>query len=100
MNSPYWNFKLDTNLVFGARSVERIPEFMKEKGYKSVAIIVDKGVDSSDYWQQFVKHLKNQAHVSLYFVNEKMEPTYDYLDGGATKVWHQLSGISSGACNH
>ena len=80
MSKIAFNFKLNTNVLFGADKIFEITEFISVRKYKKIAVIIDFRVDKSAYWQVFKKKLNKSAELSVYFINRKMEPTYQYLD--------------------
>ena len=77
--SPF-GFKLNSNLKFGPGSLRELAPLLKEQGYRRVAVIIDSGVEGSEVWRETKSELAECCSLSPYFENEKMEPTYDYLD--------------------
>jgi alcohol dehydrogenase len=75
-----FNFKLNTNLVFGPNSLDSVVDYVKENDCKKIAVIIDRNVGLSDHWQSIKAKLEQHCEFDPYFENDLMEPTYDYLD--------------------
>lgn len=76
-----FNFFVSTNLKYGAGQSEKIAEHIKDLGCQKVAVIIDKGVVNNTQIKKALDALKmsGRAPVDIY-VNESVEPTYDYLE--------------------
>ncbi|MBI2617127.1 iron-containing alcohol dehydrogenase [Candidatus Gottesmanbacteria bacterium] len=93
-------FRLHTNLSFGPGSLNEIIPFLEEKGFNRVGVIIDLHVEKGEYWQQLIKKLRKLYTINPYFINDMMEPTYDYLDsirGKFDKKIDCLLGIGGGS---
>ena len=80
MDNNSFNFKLNTNVLFGSNKLLEVADFIKDQEFKKVGIIIDFGVEKSTSWQEFKKKLSKVSKISIYFINQKMEPTYQYLE--------------------
>ena len=77
-----FNFELSTKVISGPGSINNVYQFLKDKNYKKVGLILDKNLyGNSNYIQNFSKQLKNKKIFKkiLYFdgINE---PSYQHLD--------------------
>ena len=73
-----FNFELFTNVISGPNSINNVYQFLKEKSYKKVGLIIDKNLYiNSNYIKNFSKRFRSKK--ILYF-DEVSEPTYQYLD--------------------
>jgi len=73
-------FKISTNLRFGEAESEKLGEIVKEHGFLDLAIIVDKGVKKNAQVVKAVESLKQASIAYEAFINDSVEPTYDYLE--------------------
>ncbi len=73
-------FKLNTNVIYGPQSLDRLLPFLQERNYRNVSVIIDSAVERSEYWRSFSSQLSQTCAARPYFKNEEMEPSYDYLD--------------------
>ena len=82
MFSNNFNFELVANTISGPNSINKVYEFLKEKNYKKVGLILDKNLfKKSGYAKIFLKKIKKKKILKniLYF-NGTSEPTYQHLD--------------------
>jgi|ETNmetMinimDraft_11_1059920.scaffolds.fasta_scaffold04974_4 alcohol dehydrogenase class IV len=82
MFSNNFNFELVANTISGPNSINKVYEFLKEKNYKKVGLILDKNLfKKSGYAKIFLKKIKKKKILKniLYFSGTS-EPTYQYLD--------------------
>ncbi len=75
-----FQFRLQTNLQFGPGALASILGYIEENRCGRVGVVIDANVERSDYWRSFQRQLAEVSVVEPYFGNQKMEPTYDYLD--------------------
>lgn len=68
------------NLKYGPRSGMELSDFLQERGYSYVGVVVDAGLMANPYFVEMYKFLTQRAEVVQQLVNEVSEPTYDYLD--------------------
>jgi len=104
MNEQYF-FQLQTQAIFGPGSAKRLGNFLKEKSYKDVVIMVDEGVfKGSKYFNEIFDIIKkncNKLYVEILRGTE--EPDYEYLDEITEKARiidnvDVLIGIGGGSC--
>jgi len=82
MFSNNFNFELVANTISGPGSIDKVYEFLKDKNYKKVGLILDKNLfKKSNYVQIFLKKIKKKKILKniLYFSGAG-EPTYQHLD--------------------
>lgn len=75
-----FQFKLNANLWFGPDSLLGLADYVKERGYQKIAVIIDRNVASTDHWQKVKRELESVCTIAPHFENDMMEPTYEYLD--------------------
>lgn len=98
-------FQVKTQLTAGVGASRKLNEFLADKGFKNVIVLVDAGVAThSDYFNEVMAILKN-ACTSLQVIELRgsEEPDYDYLDVVAAQVravdsLDVLIGIGGGSC--
>ena len=82
MQKDIFRFELLTNVISGPKSIYNINNFLVEKNYKKIGLVIDKNLSkNSKYIKTFLKQFqtKNKSSRTLYF-NGSNEPTYQYLD--------------------
>ena len=77
-----FNFELITNVVSGPNSINKVYNFLNEKNYKNVGLVLDKNLyKKSNYIKIFLKKFeKNKKSKKIFFYNGIDEPSYQYLD--------------------
>ena len=83
-----FNFELVTNVISGPYSIKNVYEFLKNKGYNKIGLIIDKNLyKKSKYVRNFIRTFESKTLLKkiLYF-NEIHEPTYQYLNEVVTKL--------------
>lgn len=100
-----FNFQLQTQLYYGIGLSRTLGDFLKEKQYKNVAVMVDEGVkNKSDYYNEIIEIIgkgSNELHIEIMRGTE--EPDYTYLDEIASKLRSLnkidvIMGIGGGSC--
>ena len=88
MKKDIFKFELLTNVISGPKSIYNINNFLVEKNYKKIGLVLDKNLSkNSKYIKTFLKQFqtKNKSSTILYF-NGPNEPTYQYLDKVIKKI--------------
>ena len=82
MTNNNFNFELVTNVLSGADSIHNVYEFLQEKDYKKVGLILDKKLyENSKYIKFFLTQFKKKKILKkIYYFNGTEEPTYQHLD--------------------
>ena len=83
-----FNFELVTNVISGPYSIKNVYEFLKNKGYNKIGLIIDKNLyKKSKYVRNFIRTFESKTLLKkiLYF-NEIHEPTYQHLNEVVTKL--------------
>jgi alcohol dehydrogenase class IV len=99
-----FNFRLNTNLIYGIGSSRNIGTLLKENGYDDLTILVDEGVYKSDYFKEIFGIIKDNSKSTIVeVIRGSKEPDYDYLDEVADKIRlikkiDVLIGIGGGSC--
>jgi alcohol dehydrogenase len=77
---------INANIVSGERSLKYLPKYIKNRGFKYPAIIVDKNLyDSSRYVSALIDSLVVNSNM-LFFYDYPFEPSYQYLDSLMVKI--------------
>ena len=99
----YFQLKTKTNYGFGYS--RNLPDFLAERGFSKVVLLVHEGVaQHSDYYQEIVSLLeKSVDKLTIEILRGNEEPDYDYLDEVAEKVRavpdvDVIIGIGGGSC--
>lgn len=71
------------NIKCGARSGMELPDFLRERGYCRIGVVVDEGVLRSSYAGEFFARLAENTEIAHQWVSHTGEPTYDDLDAAA-----------------
>ena len=77
-----FNFELLTNVISGPNSITNVYQFLKEKNYKKIGLILDKNLyKNSNYVKIFLKQFrKKKISKKILFFHGINEPTYQHLD--------------------
>ena len=77
-----FEFHLKTHLVFGAGSALSLAKHLREMTRRRIGIIVDPAVESSDYVQQILGGIRDEAFedTRVWVYDVRGEPDYDSLD--------------------
>jgi len=77
-----FNFELLTNVISGPNSINNVYQFLKEKNYKKIGLILDKNLyKNSNYVKIFLKQFrKKKISKKILFFHGINEPTYQHLD--------------------
>jgi len=77
-----FNFELLTNVISGPNSINSVYQFLKEKNYKKIGLILDKNLyKNSNYIKIFLKQFKKKKILNkILFFHGINEPTYQHLD--------------------
>ncbi len=75
-------FNLKTKLKFGPGEGLNLGKYLKEMGFKRIAVIVDSKVYQTDYLRAIIDNLarENFEGIKIWEYNFKAEPDYDSLD--------------------
>lgn len=100
-----YKFYLQTHLAFGVGQTRKIGDFLAEKSFQDVVVVVDEGVaNSSPYFDEVITIIKATAKkTTIQVVRGTEEPDYDYLDEIATRIRgidkiDLIVGIGGGSC--
>ncbi len=100
-----FSFKLQTQTHYGIGYSRKMGDFLREKGYENVVIMVDEGVVEKSAYYKEVKEIveKSSGKLFIEILRGTEEPDYDYLDKIATKIRaidkiDILIGIGGGSC--
>jgi alcohol dehydrogenase len=104
MNDQF-NFKLSTQTYYGFGYSRKLADFLQERDFKNIVIMVHEGVyENSDYFQEIYSLLeKYTSSLKMEVLRGSEEPDYDYLDDVANKIRSidkidVLVGIGGGSC--
>ena len=77
-----FNFELLTNVISGPNSINSVYQFLKEKNYKKIGLILDKNLyKNSNYVKTFLKQFRKKKILNkILFFHGINEPTYQHLD--------------------
>ena len=77
-----FNFELLTNVISGPNSINSVYQFLKEKNYKKIGLILDKNLyKNSNYVKIFLKQFRKKKILNkILFFHGINEPTYQHLD--------------------
>jgi alcohol dehydrogenase class IV len=77
-----FNFELLANVISGPNSINSVYQFLKEKNYKKIGLILDKNLyKNSNYIKIFLKQFKKKKILNkILFFHGINEPTYQHLD--------------------
>ena len=77
-----FNFELVTNVISGKNSISDIYQFLEEKNYKKIGLVLDNNLyKNSNYIKIFLKQFKKKKiSKKIFYFNGVNEPTYQYLD--------------------
>ena len=77
-----FNFALSTNVISGPNSINNVYQFLNEKNYKKIGLILDKNLyKNSNYIKNFLKKFKNKKiSKKILYYDLFGEPTYQHLD--------------------
>jgi alcohol dehydrogenase class IV len=81
-----FSFQLDNRLQYGIGICRKLDAFVKERGWKNIALVVDEGVMPTSYYKTVSKLLKSASEIHIVPVRNSEEPSYDYLDQLADTV--------------
>jgi alcohol dehydrogenase class IV len=81
-----FSFQLDNRVQFGFGISRRLADFVKERDWRCIALVADRGVIPLPYFQTVSDALEAVAEVHLVEVRSSEEPSYDYLDQLAEAV--------------
>ena len=86
--SHNFNFELVTNVISGPNSIHSIYQFVKEKNYKKIGLVLDWNLyKNSNYIRNFLKTFKNkQISKKILYYKGNSEPTYQRLDQTISKL--------------
>ena len=81
LNSNF-NFELVTNVISGANSINSVYQFLKEKNYKKIGLVLDNNLhQNSNYIKIFLKQFKRKkVSKKIFYFSGINEPTYQHLD--------------------
>ena len=81
LNSNF-NFELVTNVISGANSINSVYQFLKEKNYKKIGLVLDNNLyQNSNYIKIFFKQFKRKKiSKKIFYFDEINEPTYQHLN--------------------
>lgn len=82
-----FQFRLHTRVHFGPGVSRRLPEFLKEFGFRKLALVVDIGVTGNSTFRLVRKSLCDSFEVVHELVNKVSEPDYDYLEECRLHLW-------------
>jgi len=75
-----FKFKLMTNLRVDVDAVKELGSLIKELEFHKLGVIIDKGIVNHPQTKKALESLKSAGLSHQVFVNEAVEPDYDYLD--------------------
>lgn len=75
-----FNFRLKTNIAFGVDRSAELGQQIQGLGYKNIGIILDQGVKEHDQTLKALESVQATGLSHEVFVNEKIEPDYNFLD--------------------
>jgi len=75
-----FRFFLSTDLRFGNNQCLKLPDYIKDLGHSKIALIIDNGVVNNQQVIKCINSLKDNNISFDIYVNESVEPTYDYLE--------------------
>ncbi len=75
-----FNFRVKTKLLFGAGTSEELPKIIEQFGFKKAAIIIDNGVKNHSQTKKILESLKKSSMAHQIFINDAVEPDYDFLE--------------------
>ena len=77
-----FNFELLANVISGPNSINSVYQFLKEKNYKKIGLILDKNLyKNSNYVKIFLKQFRKKKILNkILFFHGINEPTYQHLD--------------------
>lgn len=100
-----FSFKLQTRMHYGIGYSRKLGDFLGEKGYENVVIMVDEGVVEKSAYYKEVKEIIEKSSDKLFIeiLRGMEEPDYDYLDESVTKIRaiddvDIIIGIGGGSC--
>lgn len=78
----HFKFQLNTRLSFGIGVTRKLPDLIRQEGFRKALILVDQGVaDGADYFSEMVDEIFKKIPEREYiFLRDTKEPDYDYLD--------------------
>lgn len=82
-------FQVDNRMHYGAGWCrKKLPDFLKERGYRAVAVLVDEGVRAHNpYFKEVMDLLAStELTVEMMPLRGSEEPDYDYLDEITEKI--------------
>lgn len=100
-----FKFYLQTQLTYGVGQTRKIGDFLAEKSFQDVVVVVDEGVaNNSPYYDEviaIIKAIVKQTKIQV--VRGTEEPDYDYLDEIADRIRgvdkiDLIVGIGGGSC--
>lgn len=101
MSNNKFNFKISTNLCFGAGEGENLGQKIKELGFNKVAAIVDQGVAAQTVVISALESITKAGLEVAIFINSAVEPDYDFLESYKKQFLGQgfqcLVGIGGGS---
>lgn len=83
-----FSFKVQTQVYYGIGYSRKLGDFLKEKGYENIAILVDGGVvNNSTYYNEIKQIVENSSRkLFIEVLRGTEEPDYNYLDEIAAKI--------------
>src|SRR5690348_1152688 len=80
-------FQLDNRLQYGIGWSRGLGDFLRQLGWRHVALLVDESVaDHNPYYREVHSKIAAVAHVTEMKLRGSEEPSYDYLDGLAADI--------------
>ena len=73
-------FMLHTDMRFGVGEVNKLPAYLRDFGWKNLALVVDSGPTCNPAWQTVQAILEREFAIVARLQTRVTEPTYDYLD--------------------
>jgi len=74
-----FRFRMNTDLNFGSGIIKDADQIIKKKGFKNMAFVIDRNVNSHQNIKDFLSRMKKEFTVHV-FRNTMAEPDYDFLD--------------------
>jgi len=84
-----FSFMLQTDLRFGVGEVNKLPDHLREFGWKNIALIVDSGPAQNPAWRLVQTALEKEFNLVAILETGVSEPTYDFLDEAKARFMDQ-----------
>ncbi|MDQ7822771.1 MAG: iron-containing alcohol dehydrogenase [Candidatus Eremiobacteraeota bacterium] len=101
----HFNFHLATNLTHGIGCSRKIGDFLPEKAFRTIHLMVDEGVEAHSRYHEEIRNLleKKSRKIFCQVLRGSEEPDYDYLDEVAGRARNLgdldlLIGVGGGSC--